>query len=94
MISLKTLKDKIDEENFPYFSDDQLNERIAELNTGKLTQNELIIQLLSIKSNIPEIKLGDVIIPSPRAHFEALIRRYRGNVSRKVGRADEDFTRK
>lgn len=83
---LVQLKQLIDEENFPYFTDEFL--------TGKLSQADIDLRPLArelciIKSGIPEIQLGDIIIPSPREHFMILSQTYRGNGSRVVVRADE-----
>jgi len=89
MTNLEKLRKMIDEDNYPYFEDDYLWERIDEIGTKKGITLESIAKGLCIqKAGIEEIKLGDIIIPSPRKHFMMLASRYRGNRTGSVVRAD------
>jgi len=85
---LTKLKDLIDEDNFPYFEDEYLLNRIDQLDADE-DLYDLARELCIVKSGIGEIKLGDITIPSPKEHFLTLADRLRKNVSRAVGRADE-----
>lgn len=83
---LETLKNLIDEENYPYYEDSFLLSQID--NTNSIT--DLAIKLCLEKSGIPDIKLGDVTIKSPKEHFLRLVQLYRsksvdeyGNLSSK-----------
>lgn len=87
MTLLEQLKQLIDEGNYPYFDDAYLQARIDELGES-LNLHPLARELCLIKAGIEEIKLGDVVIPSPRKHFLALAARYRGNMTGTVVRAD------
>lgn len=82
---LSKLKLMIDEKNYPYFEDIEL---LLKLEEGA-PLNSIARELCLIKSGIEEIKLGDIIIPSPKNHFLMLANKYRGNYSGTVGRADE-----
>jgi len=85
MTDLEKLKKLIDEENYPYFEDDDLQLWLE-------TQPDIYTlarELCLIKSGIEEMKLGDVTIPSPREHFLTLAAKYRRNQSGVVTRADE-----
>jgi len=85
MTELEKLKQLIDEENYPYFDDKYLEERLGE--TDDIYQ--LAQELCLIKAGIEEIKLGDIIIPSPKNHFLLLAKKYRKNQNRVAVRADE-----
>lgn len=90
---LEQLKRLIDEANYPYFSDAELQMRIdeaaAELEEGEtLDLYPLARELCLVKAGIEEIKLGDVTIPSPRRHFVGLAAKYRRNCGGMVVRAD------
>ncbi len=85
MTELEKLKQLIDEENYPYFDDEELQARIDD--TDDLCQ--LAYDLCLIKAGIEEIKLGDIVIPSPRQHFLMLAQQYRRNMTGVVVRADE-----
>lgn len=84
---LVKLKQLIDEENYPYFEDEYLMERLIGVRKGKL--NELARELCLQKAGIEELKLGDITIPSPRDHFLMLTSSYRTNYTGTVVRADE-----
>ncbi len=84
---LEKLKRLIDEPNYPYFDDSELQAYLDE--AGKSPDlYALARNLCQIKSGIEEIKLGDIIIPSPRKHFQGLVAQYRGNHGGMVVRAD------
>jgi hypothetical protein len=85
MAELEKLKRLIDEENYPYFSDSELNKRIEEEPDLYVLARELCL----IKSGIEEMKLGDVSIPTPREYFLMLARKYRKNQNKVMVRADE-----
>lgn len=90
MNDLEKLKQMIDEESYPYFDDEYLQSRIAEIDIGYgVTFNSIAKELCLIKSGIEEIKLGDIIIPSPRNHFLRLASSFRRNMTGTVVRADE-----
>ena len=88
--SLISLKNRIDEENYPYFIDADLAAKIEELNVDNfdIEFNVLTRELLLLKSNILGIKLGDIEIPSPRDHFLMLASIYRKSMTGLVVRAD------
>lgn len=90
MTDLERLKIMIDEENYPYFSDEYLQARIDEIGTeyGR-TLKSLARELCIVKAGIEEIKLGDIMIPSPRDYFLMLASGYRTNQTGVVVRADE-----
>lgn len=82
---LEKLKKLIDEENYPYFDDTDLLERLeAEPDVYALAR-----ELCLIKSGIEEMRLGDIVVPSPRQYFLVLAARYRRNQGGMVKRADE-----
>lgn len=81
MDRLIKLKELIDENNYPYFTDTYLLELLDK--GGEV--EDIAKDLLMIKAGIPEIKLGDVVIPSPRNHFLLLARGLRGGSRRKGG---------
>ena len=83
--SLERLKNLIDEENYPYFDDGYL---LEELNADIIVE-QLARDLCLVKSGIEEIKLGDIIIPSPKDYFLMLASKYRKNHTGVVIRADE-----
>ena len=85
MTDLERLKELIDEANYPYFEDVELQRRIDEGIDLYVIARELCL----IKAGIEEMKLGDVVIPSPRSHFLMLAQRYRQNRTGVVVRADE-----
>lgn len=84
------IKDIIEEENYPYFTDDYLIEKISMMKD----KDSLVKELLLKKSSIPEIKLGDLTIPSPSNHFLLLYKNYtlglRENQTRIILRADQN----
>ena len=88
MANLEKLKMMIDEENYPYFTDEYLQNRLDTIEAEGLTFNALVKELCLIKSGIEEMKLGDITIPSPRRHFMMLAQRYRMNNTGVVTRAD------
>jgi len=89
MTNLEKLRKMIDEDNYPYFEDDYLWERIDEIGTEKgITLESIAKELCIQKSGIEEIKLGDITIPSPKKHFTMLASRYRSNHTGSVVRAD------
>lgn len=85
MTDLEKLKSLIDESNYPYFEDAELQARIEEMTDIYALARELCI----VKAGIEEMKLGDVIIPSPKNHFLMLAKKYRSNQTGVVVRADE-----
>jgi hypothetical protein len=90
MDDLEKLKSMIDEENYPYFDDDYLQSRIDEIGVEYgATLKSIAKELCLIKSGIEEMKLGDIIIPSPRNHFLRLASSFRNNMTGTVVRADE-----
>ena len=84
MTDLERLKELIDEANYPYFTDAELQERLSDADD----LYELARELCLIKAGIEEVRLGDVVIPSPRRHFLMLAAKYRGNYGGVVVRAD------
>ena len=84
MTTLDTLKILIDEQNYPYFGDEFLQSRI-DLG-GEITA--IAMELCIQKAGIPELKLGDVVIPSPRQYFLDKASKLRTNLSGTVVRAD------
>ena len=88
MTDLEKLKRMIDEDNYPYFTDEYLNSRITEISTNGITLESIARELCLTKSGIEEIKLGDITIPSPRKHFMMLASRYRSNYTGSVVRVD------
>lgn len=82
---LDLLKCLIDEEDYPYFTDADLVQWLED------TENiyDLARRLCMIKAGIEELKLGDVVIPSPRRHFLMLAAKYRVSQTGTVVRADE-----
>jgi len=89
MTDLIKLKSLIDEENYPYFTDEYLQSRLDSIEVEGVTFESLVRELCLTKSNIEEIKLGDIIIPSPRKYFLMIASRYRDNRTGVVVRADE-----
>lgn len=87
MDNLEKLKSIIDEENYPYFTDEYLQERIDELGADS-DLKPLARELCLAKSGIEEMKLGDITIPSPKNHFLMLASKYRLNMTGTVVRAD------
>ncbi len=85
MDELALLKDLIEEEEYPYFEDSYLQARLTIQGT---TVTELARELCIIKSGIPEMKLGDIHIPSPRDHFLRKAWLLRPNMSGTVVRGD------
>lgn len=83
--NLERLKNLIDEENYPYFDDGYLLEKLD----TDITIEKLARDLCLIKAGIEEIKLGDITIPSPKNHFLMLASGYRKNHTGVVIRADE-----
>ena len=89
MESLARLKKLIDEDNFPYYEDSYLQSRLMTLEDEGQTYTSLVRELLLNKSSIEEIKLGDIVIPSPKNHFLMLASKYRGSKTGSVVRADD-----
>jgi len=87
-MNLLELKDILDEENYPYFTDTYLTGRLVEV-VDEDGERALARELLLKKSGIPGIKLGDIEIPSPKNHFQTLAFSYRKNSTGTVVRADE-----
>ncbi len=85
MTDLERLKELIDEANYPYFEDVELQRRIDEGIDLYVIARELCL----IKAGIEEMKLGDVVIPSPKNYFLMLAKKYRQNQGGVVARADE-----
>lgn len=84
---LEQLKRLIDEANYPYYSDAELQAILDE--AGETPDLHAIArELCMTKAGIEEIKLGDVTIPSPRKHFLGLAAKYRRNFGGVVVRAD------
>lgn len=83
--NLERLKSLIDEENYPYFKDGYLLEKLK----TDITVEKLARDLCLVKAGIEEMKLGDIIIPSPRNHFLMLASGYRKSHTGTVKRADE-----
>lgn len=86
-MNLIDLRDKLEEDEYPYFTDQYLASRLEEVGDED-SYRALIRELLLKKSNIPGIKLGDVEIPSPKNHFLTLAFQYRKNMTGTVVRAD------
>lgn len=90
MTDLEKLKIMIDEENYPYFTDEYLRMRIGEIGVEYgATLESIARELCIIKAGIEEIKLGDITIPSPKNYFLMLASKYRQNQTGMVVRADE-----
>lgn len=90
MTDLEKLKNLIDEENYPYFTDEYLQSRIDEIGVeSRVSLNSIAKELCLIKSGIEEMKLGDITIPSPRKHFLILASGFRRNMTGTVVRADD-----
>ena len=87
MTDLDKLKHMIDEENYPYFTDEYLQSRIDEIN-DETTLQSIAKELCLVKAGIEEIKLGDITIPSPRNHFLMLAGKFRKNYTGVVVRVD------
>lgn len=88
MTDLEKLKNLIDETNYPYFNDVELQDLI-DAKGELLDLYALARELCLIKAGIEEVKLGDITIPSPRKHFLMLAKKYRANQNRVAVRADE-----
>lgn len=84
---LEKLKRLIDEANYPYYSDEEL-QAILDDAGDKPDLYAIARELCLVKAGIEEIKLGDVTIPSPRKHFLGLAAKYRRNLGGMVVRAD------
>ena len=85
---LEQLKEMVDEENYPYFEDAFLREKLRQT-TGVYPLISLARDLCLVKAGIEEMKLGDITIPSPKHHFLTLASQYRISQTGAVGRADE-----
>lgn len=86
---LNQLKQMIDEENYPYFTDEYLQSRIDQIGVEYgITLESIARDLCLIKAGIEEIKLGDITIPSPRNHFLMLASGFRENHTGVVVRID------
>ncbi len=81
---LDKIKYLINEKDYPYFSDTELQDRLDDTDDLYNLAQELCL----IKAGIEEMRLGDVVIPSPRRHFLMLAAKYRGNHTGTVVRAD------
>ncbi len=84
-MDLATLKYLIDEENYPYFTDEFLQSRLL---VDGATYEGIARELCLVKAGIPEMKLGDITIPSPKAYFLDKAARLRVNNSGTVVRSD------
>ncbi len=86
---LNQLIDMIDEDNYPYFDYYYLLKRIEQIDRNEgITLESIARDLCLIKAGIEEIKLGDVVIPSPRNHFLMLASGFRTNQTGVVVRVD------
>ena len=90
VLVLEELKYLIDEANYPYFEDIYLIAKLIEYDNDIKTLSK---DLILIKASIPELKIGDITIPSPKNYFFTLYASTRENYTGNVGRADEDFSR-
>lgn len=89
MTDLEKLKQMIDEENYPYFTDAYLQARIDQIGVEyDITLESIAKELCLVKAGIEEIKLGDITIPSPRKHFLMLASGFRTNMTGTVVRVD------
>lgn len=89
LITIERLKILIDEANYPYFDEEYLIELVNQINQGDADLQSSLRELCMIKAGIEEIRLGDVVIPSPRNHFLILANKYRSNgTGVNVGRLD------
>lgn len=89
MTDLEKLKQMIDEENYPYFTDEYLQVRIDQIGIEHgITLESIARDLCLIKAGIEELKLGDITIPSPRKHFLMLASGFRTNYTGVVVRVD------
>lgn len=89
IITIRELRLLIDENNYPYFDESYLNEIVNAINDGTEDKATILRELCMIKAGIEEIRLGDVVIPSPRNHFLILANKYRSNgTGVNVGRLD------
>lgn len=89
MTDLEKLKLMIDEENYPYFTDNYLQARLNQIGVEYgITLESIARDLCLIKAGIEEMKLGDIIIPSPRNYFLMLSSGFRSNQTGTVVRAD------
>jgi hypothetical protein len=86
-MDLMDLRDKLDEDNYPYYTDQYLTSRLEGV-VDEDSYRALIRELLLKKADIPAIKLGDVEIPSPKNHFMTLAFQYRQSMTGTVVRAD------
>lgn len=77
MTDLDILKDMIDEAGYPTYEDEYLLSLISAENANIL---DIAKTLLIKKAAIPDIKLGDVEIKSPRAHYMLLLSQLRRKV--------------
>lgn len=84
-MELTTLKYFIDEANYPYFTDEYLTSLLPVVGTPL---EPLARELCLIKAGIPEMKLGDIIIPSPKTYFLDKAARLRPSRTGTVVRAD------
>lgn len=90
MADLEKLKGMIDEANYPYYDDEYLLSRISEIDVDYgVTLQSIAKELCIAKAGIEELKLGDIIIPSPKSHFLMLASGFRKNNTGTVVRADE-----
>ena len=89
MTDLEKLKAMIDEENYPYFTDEYLQSRVNQIGVEYgITLESIARDLCLMKAGIEEIKLGDITIPSPKGHFMMLAQKYRSNLTGVVVRAE------
>ena len=89
MTDLEKLKQMIDEENYPYFTDEYLQARIDQIGIEHgITLESIARDLCLIKAGIEELKLGDITIPSPRKHLLMLASGFRTNYTGVVVRVD------
>lgn len=86
-MNLEDIKDKLDENNYPYFTDEYLSTRLETI-VDEDAYRALIRELLLKKSNIQGVKLGDIEIPSPKNHFLNMANQYRRGNTGTVVRAD------
>lgn len=86
-MTLDKLKMILDEENFPFFEEEYLEERVEEINSGA-SEKEVVSLLLEIKSGIPEFEVCGMKIPSPENYFLRRLKRYRTNYTGYIDRED------
>ena len=85
MTNIEILKFNLQEENFPYFSDDQLNFLLAQHKTVK----EASYQGCMIKAQDDSVKLGSINTVSNEKYWLRRARMFRKNATGVMKRVDE-----